>query len=226
MDDVDSDSEVVSGVASSLRPGLGQQGAFVSRLGRRLVALRPGATDESLGGSVALALQGQRGTWTTVAFDHVGDLSDLQGAIGVAGKLLDLAARRPDSARLIDGGRIGIGHVLLEAAETVNLARFLAGILGPLREHDERHGSELVKTLRTFSANEFRPRDAAAALFIHTNTLGYRVGKISQLIDRDLRLASALTEVHLACLLDEVLSSSGAERPQAAAERPRVPSAE
>lgn len=209
MDAVDGDTEVTARVALSVRSALGQNGAFVSRLGRRLVALQSVVDrEDNLGAALALALQGQRGTWTTVKFDHVDDLADLQGVIRVAGKLLDLAERRPGPSRLIDGGRLGLFHVLLEASETASLARFLDSVMGPLRDHDARHRSELVKTLRVLAANEFRHRDAADVLFIHTNTLGYRIGKIGQLIDRDLRLTSATAEVHVACILDQMISES------------------
>ncbi|MCK6066656.1 MULTISPECIES: GAF domain-containing protein [Microbacterium] len=212
LDAVDGDAEVASRIAQSVRPVLGRPTAFVSRLGRRLVALQSVAAGASpLGDALALSLQSQRGTWTTVKFDHVEDLADLQGVIGVAGKLLDLAARRRGSARLIDGGKIGLSHVLLEAAASATLARFLTSVMGPLRLHDARHGSELVKTLRALAASDFRHREAAASLFIHANTLGYRIGKIGQLIDRDLRQTSAMAEVHIVCVLDQILSDDGDE---------------
>lgn len=209
-DAAEADTEVTARVALTVRPGLGQSGAFVSRLGRRLVALQSGTErEESLGAALALALQTQRGSWTTVKFDYVEDLADLQGVIRIAGRLLDLADRRPGSAELIDGGRVGVAHVLLEASETPSLARFLSSVMGPLREHDARHGSELVKTLRVLAASDYRHREAANALFIHPNTLGYRIGKIGQLIGRDLRQASAMAEVHLAWILDQALSANG-----------------
>ena len=58
--------------------------------------------------------------------------------------------------------------------------------LPQLREHDAETGSELYDTLRAYLENERSLVKTAAALFIHRNTLLYRLEKLRQLVELDL----------------------------------------
>lgn len=58
--------------------------------------------------------------------------------------------------------------------------------LAVLREHDRATGSELYDTLRTYLRCERSLVKTAAALFIHRNTLLYRLEKLHQLVELDL----------------------------------------
>ncbi len=55
-----------------------------------------------------------------------------------------------------------------------------------LREHDAEAGSELYETLRVYLRCERSLVKTAAALFIHRNTLLYRLEKLHQLVELDL----------------------------------------
>lgn len=55
-----------------------------------------------------------------------------------------------------------------------------------LREHDKSTGAELYETLRAYLENERSLVKTAAALFIHRNTLLYRLEKLHQLVELDL----------------------------------------
>ncbi len=58
--------------------------------------------------------------------------------------------------------------------------------LAALREHDRTSGSELYETLRIYLENERSLVKTAQALFIHRNTLLYRLEKLRQLVELDL----------------------------------------
>lgn len=66
----------------------------------------------------------------------------------------------------------------------------LRGLVHPalltLREQDKANGSELYETLRTYLEHERSLVKTAAALFIHRNTLLYRLEKLGQLVELDL----------------------------------------
>jgi hypothetical protein len=96
------------------------------------------------------------------------------------------------------------------------LARDLVeSTLGPLRAHDEAHGSELVATLHAYVAHGGRPRECAEALHIHPNTLLQRLRRCAELGGPDVRDLRELGRVVLALEWDRLLAA-GAE---AAAER-------
>ncbi|MFF2196736.1 PucR family transcriptional regulator [Streptomyces sp. NPDC058157] len=79
-------------------------------------------------------------------------------------------------------------HVLsllpLIPAET--LQAFAARLIGPLRDHDSRHRTELLETLRAFLNCDASWTRCAAELRLHVNSLRQRVARIEQLTGRDL----------------------------------------
>ncbi|MEU8432850.1 PucR family transcriptional regulator ligand-binding domain-containing protein [Streptomyces sp. NPDC029216] len=79
-------------------------------------------------------------------------------------------------------------HVLsllpLIPAET--LQAFATRLLGPLRNHDSRHRTELLPTLRTFLDCDASWTKCAAELHLHVNSLRQRMSRIEQLTGRDL----------------------------------------
>jgi DNA-binding PucR family transcriptional regulator len=71
-------------------------------------------------------------------------------------------------------------------SKSEDLARFRA-LVAPLVEHDRSRGSDLVKTLRTYFAAGANASEAADRLFLHRNSMTYRLERISKLTGLDLR---------------------------------------
>lgn len=90
------------------------------------------------------------------------------------------------------------------------LGRDLAeGTLGPLRAHDEAHGSELVATLHAYVAHGGRQRETAEALHIHPNTLQQRLRRCAELGGPDVRDMRDLGRAVLALEWDRLLAAGG-----------------
>lgn len=104
---------------------------------------------------------------------------------------------------------------LLYMQDLKYLKAFCQEMLGPLLEFDRYNNGELILTLRAmFDGNMHMTKVADEQLFIHVNTLRYRIRKIEELLNKDLnniedqvnlfialRLYDALVANHL---LDEV----------------------
>lgn len=58
--------------------------------------------------------------------------------------------------------------------------------LGKLIEYDEKNDSELMLTLRKLVDNNFNRKATADSLFVHINTLHYRLTKIEQILEINL----------------------------------------
>nr|WP_269432473.1 helix-turn-helix domain-containing protein [Paenibacillus sp. VKM B-2647] len=56
-----------------------------------------------------------------------------------------------------------------------------------LSEYDRGHHTNLVETLEVFLNSDSNAKDAAAALHIHTNTMNYRLARIAEIGDIDLK---------------------------------------
>lgn len=77
--------------------------------------------------------------------------------------------------------------------------------LHKLDEHDRATGSELYETLRAYLENERSLVKTAKALFIHRNTLLYRLEKLQQLVELDLEDAELRLHLELSFRLMERL---------------------
>ncbi|MDJ0339024.1 PucR family transcriptional regulator [Cryobacterium sp. PH31-O1] len=55
-------------------------------------------------------------------------------------------------------------------------------LLAPLLEHDQKRTGPLLETLRAYLDNDAQPSKTCAALFIHRNSLNYRLRKIEALL--------------------------------------------
>ena len=85
-----------------------------------------------------------------------------------------------DPVMLFDN--IGIAQILLEMPDPECLRRFYDHHLGRLRDHDEANGGILLDTLRCFCACNFTVDKTAELLYIHKNTLRYRIHRIEEIL--------------------------------------------
>ena len=81
-------------------------------------------------------------------------------------------------------------HLLASVPDPV-LQSFCDRLLGPLASYDAHHDAELLATLRSFLACDGSWSACAQQLYVHVNTVRYRIGRIEALTGRDL---SALTD--------------------------------
>ena len=66
-----------------------------------------------------------------------------------------------------------------------------------LLEEDEREGTELALTLWRYLQDPSHPADVAAELFIHKNTLYYRLDKIRQIMGCDFKDAETIANIQI-----------------------------
>lgn len=84
----------------------------------------------------------------------------------------------------------------------------LEQVLGPLRNYDRMHQTELVRTLAVLLRNNRSPTPTAAELFIHRQTLVYRIRRIEELTSRSLSCTQDVVELWLALRAAEVVEGS------------------
>jgi hypothetical protein len=76
--------------------------------------------------------------------------------------------------------------------------RFVAQMLGPLLDYDDRRKGELVRTLEAFFDSDGSVKLAGEALFAHPHTVTYRLKQIEKLTGWSLRNAEEKLRLHLA----------------------------
>ncbi|OLF15915.1 PucR family transcriptional regulator [Actinophytocola xanthii] len=111
--------------------------------------------------------------------------------------------RRGGNPEVATFGELGTHRLLLGLQDPETLRGFADGVLGPLRDHDRERGSELVRTLRAFMANDGHWAATAAALFVHVNTLRNRLVKVAELSGRDVARTEDRVDLYLALEAEE-----------------------
>ncbi len=147
------------------------------------------------------------------AAEHVAGAIEDTGApvrIGTAGPADDLRAVAAAHTRahmaltsleglqrdgIADGNQLGAVAAVLAAGPSHEA---LLEPLAPLRRHDERHGTELLRTAWTFLEADRSVADTARALYIHRNTVRQRVARIGGLLGGDWDASPRRLETHLA----------------------------
>jgi hypothetical protein len=107
-------------------------------------------------------------------------------AVGRARQARLLAALPGRGVRLMDAAAIGSVGLLLSLVPGEARRAFRARLLDPLLAYDREHGTELVRTLEVFLGCSGSWTKAAEAMFVHINSLRYRVRRIEELTGRDL----------------------------------------
>jgi PucR family transcriptional regulator, purine catabolism regulatory protein len=101
-------------------------------------------------------------------------------------------------------GDLGIRRLLFPLRNSPELREFYEEFLGSLDAYDERHGTELIRTLEGFFAHHGNHVRAADALHLHRNTLLYRLARIQAIGGIDLDDPEARLAVQVALRLRPV----------------------
>lgn len=99
--------------------------------------------------------------------------------------------------RYAELGALGL-LLILERDHPEDMGNFTQQTIGPLLEHDTRSGVPLLPTVRTFIEHGGRLRETAAALFVHRNTLAYRLDRAAEILGADLKEPEARLAIELA----------------------------
>ncbi len=111
----------------------------------------------------------------------------LSGALHEAGSARRLAALHGTTAvSVVTSDEVASHELLLATVPGSVLRSFRQRMLGPLISYDERHRAELLPTLREFLACSGSWNNCAAKMYVHVNTVRYRIRRIEELTGRDL----------------------------------------
>ncbi|MBL7486501.1 GAF domain-containing protein [Frankia sp. AgB1.9] len=98
-------------------------------------------------------------------------------------------------------------YALLIALDEEALREYVRAHLGILLDQDAKSGGDLVATLEAYHLAGDRLKPAAEALFIHVNTMKYRIARIEALTDGALSAPSRRHDLYLALRALRVLDS-------------------
>ena len=89
---------------------------------------------------------------------------------------------RSKNKKVISASVMGLYKFMFNSGNQGEILEYCTEKLRPLEEYDHANGTELVETCWAYYLNGFSIADTADDLFIHRNTLQYRLKKIEELV--------------------------------------------
>ncbi|CEP69467.1 Uncharacterized [Moorella glycerini] len=97
-------------------------------------------------------------------------------------------------------------HIMNSLDNSTSLKSLYHPQVQKLKEYDEKNNTEYVRCLYTYLQNGLNVSQTARKLFIHRNTLTYRLNRIIEILGIDFRREEELFPLFFSCLIAEHLS--------------------
>lgn len=183
--------------------------AVATARGSEAVVLVPAGEDEGgrrspgeLAGFLLRALRHPDGQDLCVVISpECEQVDDYPKAYDIAHRALGLATMDGRAKGVVDVRRLGVYRLLLNAARPAELTRFARDLLGPLERYEAKHAGEILRTLEAFLDMGGSPAGAAQRLFVHSNTVRYRIRRVEELLGVSLAKDEDRLQLKLALMI-------------------------
>jgi hypothetical protein len=130
---------------------------------------------------------------------------DFRASYAGATRCLDVLRRLGRPGETLAADDLGILGLFVDNARPEELEALARQVLGPALDHDARTGSELLRTLESYLGCGCDARACARDLYVHANTVRYRLRQLQELCGLDLRDPQDLLRVTMARLVVRLL---------------------
>jgi purine catabolism regulator len=113
-------------------------------------------------------------------------------------------AKKMKKSNYMAYGTLGFMTLIKEEDFNIEAEAFSRKYLEPLKQYDIKKEGELIKTLSVLIKNNWYSNQAAKILYVHHNTVKYRIEKIEKILDIDLNQHSNRLNVMIAIELYEL----------------------
>ncbi len=173
--------------------------ATVERHVVTLVSVGRAWVESEVGAQAAASARDLSGSTTSIGVSAAKDAVDaLPSAILRARQACLLSEVAEGDRAWASHAEVGSHSLLLDAAHQGLHDAFRATLLVPLEEYDAANGGHLVETLRVFLDTACSWTRSAEQLFVHVNTLRYRIAQVEQLTGRSLSSMGDRVDLYLA----------------------------
>lgn len=136
-----------------------------------------------------------------------GHLSECRRSLAEAKRTMQILqiCDRNNTIRSYDD--IGIYRLLFEMQDQEEFVHIRNGIIGKLLAYDAENNENLMETLEVYLENDRNIKTAAVQLFLHRNTMKYRLTKIENILMCDLSDVNTCFNLRLAYKINKFLES-------------------
>ncbi|MEG2353323.1 MAG: PucR family transcriptional regulator ligand-binding domain-containing protein [Clostridium sp.] len=114
------------------------------------------------------------------------DIAMIKNSYGESIKALRLYKKSGLKDKVINYSNLGIYRLLFEITNIDEIKRYHNDVLGPIINYDMANNSNLLETLKKYLFNNCNLVKTSESMFIHRNTLIYRLNKIKTVLIKDL----------------------------------------
>lgn len=133
------------------------------------------------------------------------EIGKLSQAYVQAKKVVNLSERMGWMNIFVRYRELGVYQLLLSIDNKETIKRYYSDMLGKLEEHDQNNGSDYLEFLNVYLNSNCNINDTADKLFIHRNTVVYKIKKINELLDCDLSEIDVRVQLYLAIMLHNIM---------------------
>jgi sugar diacid utilization regulator len=131
------------------------------------------------------------------------ELDDFRDSVACAKHAIHFGEQMNTQQEIYDYSDLTAIRIFDEIEDKGMLRSIEKQVLGPITTGQA--DKELLRTLETYFQTDCNAKETAAALFVHENTMRYRVRKIENLLNKDLRNHNDVFELELAMRIREYL---------------------
>ncbi len=121
-----------------------------------------------------------------------------------AREALKLGRRVRGNGSTVHYDDLGVYRLILKCSDPAEVGLFVREHLGRLIEYDRAHRTNLVETLETHIKTNCCLKETASRLFVHVNTLKYRLRRIQDILGIDLRDPEELLNLSVAMKMKDI----------------------
>lgn len=133
-------------------------------------------------------------------------LQDLKESVAGAQKALRVLKLKGGKKKIYKYEDMGVYRLLFELEKNEELKLMYKETLGKLIEYDNKNSTELVTTLECYINEDCNLIRTSEALFIHKNTLKYRIRRIEEILNCDFKNIEQIVSFSIAIKIGRLLS--------------------
>ncbi|MBW7475832.1 PucR family transcriptional regulator [Paenibacillus oenotherae] len=139
------------------------------------------------------------------------ELEELLEAYGECEKAQDISNRLSFERTVTLFSDLELNYIFRHIPQDT-MQQYCNNLLKPLSHKGEDYTSEILRTLEVYFANEGHVNEVARQLFVHRNTVLYRLEKAGELLGVDLKKISDLLQLKLALVFRRMISIENNKR--------------
>ena len=105
---------------------------------------------------------------------------------------------------LISYSDMGIFKLLMSIEDQEILHEYYEHIIQPIKDYDKTNNSSLTTVLRSYLKNNGSVKETADELFVHRNTVNYKINKIEELLNMNLSSLDTRLQLSIGFMLEDM----------------------